>query len=297
MPVDDLALTCYGLHEVRHPHGGPCYEDIASRQVVKDWPSTGEPIDAGSRHGLAGVMQPSLGEVGDHHRHARSEQRPPPGCPCGRVTERQAVAAEARHLDPGCRPIVRGHTAAPGDHRSDYCSRGSGSDASHGPWSAAAVTTSHARPDGTAWYLPSARLPSSADHDGLRLAFWHSLPMIYRAAGPAMAFKLIQPAQDRWRAVNCWRSLQPARSRPSAAARWRPASSLSVIVAAAPAVACHDHGTTLRGFLPRAWDHPVASDGTTRRAGLGVLITSGTRCLQVDRLGGSGDGIPGGCRD
>jgi len=52
--------------------------------------------------------------------------------------------------------------------------------------------------------------------------------MIYRAADPAMAFKLIQPAQDRWRAVNCWRSLQPARSRPSAAARWRPASSLSV---------------------------------------------------------------------
>src|SRR5689334_12864328 len=62
--------------------------------------------------------------------------------------------------------------------------------------------------------------------------------MIYRAAGPAMAFKLIQPAQDRWRAVNCWRSLQPARSRPSAAARWRPASSLSVIVAAPPAA--HD---------------------------------------------------------
>jgi len=59
--------------------------------------------------------------------------------------------------------------------------------------------------------------------------------MIYRAAGPAMAFKLIQPVQDRWRAVNCWRSLQPARSRPSAAARWRPASSLSVIVAAPPA--------------------------------------------------------------
>jgi hypothetical protein len=62
-------------------------------------------------------------------------------------------------------------------------------------------------------------------------------------------------------------------------------------------VACHEYGTTFRGFLPRAWDHPVASDGTTRRAGLGVLITSGTRCLQVNRLGGSGDGIPGGCRD
>src|SRR5215831_21300135 len=62
-------------------------------------------------------------------------------------------------------------------------------------------------------------------------------------------------------------------------------------------VACHQHGTAFRGFLPRAWDHPVASDGTTRRAAFGVLITSGTRCFQVDRLGGSGDGIPGGCRD
>jgi hypothetical protein len=62
-------------------------------------------------------------------------------------------------------------------------------------------------------------------------------------------------------------------------------------------VACHGHGTAFRGFLPRAWDHLVASDGTTRRACLGVLITSGTRCFQVDRLGGSGDGIPGGCRD
>ena len=62
-------------------------------------------------------------------------------------------------------------------------------------------------------------------------------------------------------------------------------------------VACHEHGTTFPGFLPRAWDHLVASDGTTRRVGLGVLITSGTRCLQADRLGGSGDGVPGGCRD
>jgi len=62
-------------------------------------------------------------------------------------------------------------------------------------------------------------------------------------------------------------------------------------------VACQQHGTTLRGFLPRAWDHPVASDGTTRRVTSLVLITCGTWCLQVDRLGGSGDGIPGGCRD
>src|ERR1700716_1001093 len=28
-------------------------------------------------------------------------------------------------------------------------------------------------------------------------------------------------------------------------------------------VARHDHGTALGGFLPRAWDHLVASDGTT----------------------------------
>ena len=75
------------------------------------------------------------------------------------------------------------------------------------------------------------------------------------------------------------------------------ASGLSWSVSSDPYVACQEHGTTLKGFLPRAWDHPVASDGTTRRAGLGVLITSGTWCLQVNRLGGCGDGIPGGCRD
>jgi hypothetical protein len=33
-------------------------------------------------------------------------------------------------------------------------------------------------------------------------------------------------------------------------------------------VARHDHGTTVSGFLPRGWDHPVASDGTTRRVAL-----------------------------
>jgi hypothetical protein len=65
----------------------------------------------------------------------------------------------------------------------------------------------------------------------------------------------------------------------------------------AAAVACHDHGTTLKGFLPRAWDHPVASDGTTRRVVPGILITGLYGFLQVNRLGGSGDGIPGGCRD
>ena len=71
----------------------------------------------------------------------------------------------------------------------------------------------------------------------------------------------------------------------------------SVVRTAVPNVACQLHGTTVRGFLPRAWDHLVASDGTTGRVGLEVLITSGTRCLQVDRLGGSGDGVPGGCGD
>jgi NAD dependent epimerase/dehydratase family enzyme len=44
-----------------------------------------------------------------------------------------------------------------------------------------------------------------------------------------------------------------------------------------PHVACQEHGTTLKGFLPRARDHPVASDGTTRRVGLGVLIASSFR--------------------
>jgi hypothetical protein len=58
-------------------------------------------------------------------------------------------------------------------------------------------------------------------------------------------------------------------------------------------VACQEHGTTLRGFLPRAWDHLVASDGTTRRVGLGVLITSGTGCLKSIDLGVR-DGVPGG---
>ncbi len=32
------------------------------------------------------------------------------------------------------------------------------------------------------------------------------------------------------------------------------------------------------GFSPRAWDHPVASDGTIRRAAAGVLIASVSGC-------------------
>lgn len=53
-------------------------------------------------------------------------------------------------------------------------------------------------------------------------------------------------------------------------------------------VACHGHGTFLSGFLPRGWDHPVASDGTTRRVVPGVLVTFLFGCLQVVGLGGSG---------
>ena len=36
-------------------------------------------------------------------------------------------------------------------------------------------------------------------------------------------------------------------------------------------VACHEHGTTLSGFLPASWDHLVASYGTTRRVVRGEL--------------------------
>ncbi len=53
-------------------------------------------------------------------------------------------------------------------------------------------------------------------------------------------------------------------------------------------VACHDHGTFLRGFLPRGWDHLVASDGTARRVVPGVLAAFLFGCLQVVGLGGSG---------
>ena len=53
---------------------------------------------------------------------------------------------------------------------------------------------------------------------------------------------------------------------------------------AARNVACHEHGTALRVFLPRAWDHLVASDGTTRRVAPGVLITSGIGPAGAPRL-------------
>ena len=57
---------------------------------------------------------------------------------------------------------------------------------------------------------------------------------------------------------------------------------------AATGVACHGHGTTLRGFLPRGWDHPVASDGTTRRVVPVVLVAFLLGCRQVVGLGGWG---------
>ena len=50
-------------------------------------------------------------------------------------------------------------------------------------------------------------------------------------------------------------------------------------------VACHEYGTVQGGFLPRSWDHPVASDGTTRRSTLADLTA--IRLLQVVGLGGS----------
>ncbi|MGH3828758.1 MAG: hypothetical protein ACRDQX_16545, partial [Pseudonocardiaceae bacterium] len=42
------------------------------------------------------------------------------------------------------------------------------------------------------------------------------------------------------------------------------ATAVVPIATAVAVVARHDHGTTLSGFLPRGWDHLVASDGTTR---------------------------------
>jgi hypothetical protein len=80
---------------------------------------------------------------------------------------------------------------------------------------------------------------------------------------------------------------------------WRVVHGLGALCAYGPGrvlVACHEHGTALRVFLPRAWDHPVASDGTTRRVRRGILVAGRYGFLQVDGLGGSGDGVPGGCR-
>jgi hypothetical protein len=64
---------------------------------------------------------------------------------------------------------------------------------------------------------------------------------------------------------------------------WRSFTDRSV-----PSVACHDHGTTLRGFLPRGWDHPVASNGTTRRVVPVVFAVFLLGCRQVVGLGGWG---------
>jgi integrase len=51
-------------------------------------------------------------------------------------------------------------------------------------------------------------------------------------------------------------------------------------------VACHGHGTVLSGFLPGAWDHPVASDGTTRRVVPWGLVASVVGFLHVVGCGG-----------
>jgi hypothetical protein len=59
-------------------------------------------------------------------------------------------------------------------------------------------------------------------------------------------------------------------------------------------VARRDHGTALSGFLPRGWDHLVASEGTTRRVTPWGLIVSDIRSVHVMRRGGSVDGVPGG---
>jgi hypothetical protein len=52
-------------------------------------------------------------------------------------------------------------------------------------------------------------------------------------------------------------------------------------------------GTVGHRRLPRAWDHRVASDGTTRRVVPGLLLAFAYGCFQVGRLGGWGDGVPG----
>ena len=57
------------------------------------------------------------------------------------------------------------------------------------------------------------------------------------------------------------------------------------------------HGTTLRGFLPRGWDHPVASDGTTRRVVPVVLSFSCSDAAKSSDLEAGADGVPGGQRD
>src|SRR5580704_6944849 len=62
-------------------------------------------------------------------------------------------------------------------------------------------------------------------------------------------------------------------------------------------VACHEHGTTLRGFLPRGWDHLVASDGTTRRVVPVVLSLSCSDAAKSSDLEAGADGVPGGQRD
>jgi NAD(P)-dependent dehydrogenase (short-subunit alcohol dehydrogenase family) len=74
-------------------------------------------------------------------------------------------------------------------------------------------------------------------------------------------------------------------------------ASIAGVAVNAPLVACHDHGTTLRGFLPRGWDHPVASNGTTRRVVPVVLSLSCSDAAKSSDLEAGADGVPGGQRD
>ncbi|TWP36407.1 hypothetical protein [Leekyejoonella antrihumi] len=60
-------------------------------------------------------------------------------------------------------------------------------------------------------------------------------------------------------------------------------------------VACHEHGTTLSGFLPISWDQLVASYGTTRRV---VPVESSgrslTRLVVFVGVEVNSGGVPGG---
>lgn len=48
----------------------------------------------------------------------------------------------------------------------------------------------------------------------------------------------------------------------------------------------HVHGTGLTGVLPGSWDHPIATDGTTRRVVAGARVVAGFGSIHVERCGG-----------
>ena len=47
----------------------------------------------------------------------------------------------------------------------------------------------------------------------------------------------------------------------------------------------HVHGTGLTGVLPGSWDHPIATDGTTRRVVPGGRVVAGFGSIHVERCG------------